>query len=340
MRATGAQLALLEPETSKASDPTNLSDYDTIIVAFSGGKDSIACFLHLLDAGADPKKVELWHHRIDGDGPIFFDWAVTESYCEAFAKAFSVPIYFSWKEGGFRRELLRENQRTAPTTFQTPHGTITVGGTGGKVSTRRKFPQVTADLTTRWCSAYLKIDVCAAAIRNDPRFSNKRTLILSGERAEESPARARYNTFEPDRADNRNGEKAIRHVDRWRPVHAWTRESVWGIIERWKINPHPAYHLGFGRLSCMDCIFADDNQLASVQVIDPWRIKEKADMEVDFGCTIHRTRSIKERAAAGTAYNMDPAMIAKATSNQYTDSIFVQRWVAPAGAFANSTGPT
>ena len=34
------------------ASPT-LSDYDHIIVAMSGGKDSIACLLHLLDAGAD-----------------------------------------------------------------------------------------------------------------------------------------------------------------------------------------------------------------------------------------------------------------------------------------------
>jgi len=34
----------------------NLNDYDLIILAFSGGKDSLACLLKLLDEGVDKKK--------------------------------------------------------------------------------------------------------------------------------------------------------------------------------------------------------------------------------------------------------------------------------------------
>ena len=137
-----------------------LAEYDNIIIAFSGGKDSVSCVLALLDAGADPSKMELWHHDIDGheDGRLM-DWAVTAAYCKAFAKAIGIPIYYSWKQGGFSREMLRENQRTAPICFETPSGEIkSVGGTRGKESTRRKFPQVSADLSVRWCSAYLKVD--------------------------------------------------------------------------------------------------------------------------------------------------------------------------------------
>jgi tRNA(Ile)-lysidine synthase TilS/MesJ len=44
----------------------NLTSYDKIIVYFSGGKDSLACLLHLLEQGVDPAKIELWHHEIDG----------------------------------------------------------------------------------------------------------------------------------------------------------------------------------------------------------------------------------------------------------------------------------
>lgn len=122
--------------------------YDYYIIAFSGGKDSLACLLHLLDLGVPKEKIELWHHLIDGrEGSTLMDWPVTESYCEAIAKAFSLPIYFSWKEGGFEREMLRENARTAPTRFQAPDEAnednlieCGVGGTRGKFGTRRKFP--------------------------------------------------------------------------------------------------------------------------------------------------------------------------------------------------------
>jgi tRNA(Ile)-lysidine synthase TilS/MesJ len=129
--------------------------YDRIFLAFSGGKDSIACYLHILDQGIDPKSIELHHHCVDGrEGSSLMDWPVTEAYCEAFAKHFGSPIYFSWKERGFEGEMFRENSRTKPIKWQNPDGTISQkGGTGGKESTRRMFPQVSASLSVRWCSA-------------------------------------------------------------------------------------------------------------------------------------------------------------------------------------------
>jgi 3'-phosphoadenosine 5'-phosphosulfate sulfotransferase (PAPS reductase)/FAD synthetase len=187
------------------------------------------------------------------------DWPVTRSYCRAFAAAFRLPIFFSWKVGGFEREMCRNNARTAPTRFETLNGVLEVGGTGGKLGTRELFPQVSPDLKVRWCSSYLKIDVCAAAIRNDPRFTCSTVLVVSGERAEESPSRAKYQTFEVDRADAR-GPVHRRHVDRWRPVHAWTEGDVWATLERHRVTPHPAYRLGWGRVSCSACIFGNPDQ--------------------------------------------------------------------------------
>lgn len=179
------------------------------------------------------------------------DWAITADYCRKVAAAFGVPIFFSWKVGGFEREMLRSNSLTAPTKFETPNeGIKQVGGTRGKPNTRLKYPQVSANLSVRWCSAYLKIDVGAAAIRNQKRFNDSKTLTISGERAEESAARANYKGFEPDRADKRNGRNA-RHVDRWRPIHGWSEGEVWAIIKKYGVNPHPAYWLGWGRVSCL-----------------------------------------------------------------------------------------
>ena len=55
----------------------NLASYDRIIVACSGGKDSIASLLHLLECGAPLDRMELWHHDVDGQGPSFMDWPST-----------------------------------------------------------------------------------------------------------------------------------------------------------------------------------------------------------------------------------------------------------------------
>lgn len=49
----------------------NLHSYDKYIVSFSGGKDSTACFLYLLDNGIPLEKIELWHQDVDGRGDTF-----------------------------------------------------------------------------------------------------------------------------------------------------------------------------------------------------------------------------------------------------------------------------
>jgi DNA sulfur modification protein DndC len=77
---------------------------------------------------------------------------------------------------------------------------------------------VSADLKVRWCSSYLKIDVCAIAIRNQARFdvSHARRLGRAGRRvagAREVLRRSRPTAPTLDGRDRR-------HVDRWRPVHA------------------------------------------------------------------------------------------------------------------------
>lgn len=251
----------------------DILSYDKYIVSFSGGKDSTATFLYLLDHGVPLNRIELWHQEIDGREKTFFDWEITPDYCRRFAEAFGVQIYFQWKEGGFYRELMREDSLTAPNCFELPDGRFErVGSQRGKLSTRHKFPQCSPDLKVRWCSSYLKIDVCSSAIINQDRFRNIRTLVLSGERGEESAARAKYAIFEPDRADLRNGKQFIRYVDRFRPLRDWPEQQVWDIIKRYKIRVHPCYYMGWGRCSCKFCIFGNKNQFASAASISPEQI--------------------------------------------------------------------
>jgi 3'-phosphoadenosine 5'-phosphosulfate sulfotransferase (PAPS reductase)/FAD synthetase len=319
----------------------DLLSYDHIIVYLSGGKDSLACLLDLLERGADPARIELWHHEIDGrEGSHLMDWPVTPSYCSALAAHLELPIWFSWRQGGFEREMNRHDQRTAPIIFETPEGLRQAGGTMGKENTREQFPQVSADLKVRWCSASLKIDVASGALRNQDRFLGKRTLTISGERADESPARSHYSNFEPDRTDNRNGRERARHVDRWRPVHTWSEADVWSIIQRHNIRPHYAYYLGWGRVSCMKCIFGSPDQWASARQIDGAGIATIADYEGKFGKTIHRTQAVNERASQGTPYQMPAAIVALAMATTYTDSILMNPWIMPQGAFGDLSGPS
>lgn len=342
----------------------NILDYDKIIVTFSGGKDSTACFLYLLLMGVPLDRIELWHHDVDGRSrEVFMDWECTPGYCQAFADAFGVPIFFSWREGGFEREMLRKDQPTAPTVFETTyeewvssplkqsptllscdpkHRTRYFLKSGGKGpnGTRRKFPQVSANLSVRWCSSAQKIDVCRMALRNQKRFNGIKTLVISGERGEESAARANYEVFERDMTDNRGGKYVDRHVDRWRPIKDWTEQQVWEIIERYKVRVHPAYYLGFGRVSCRYCIFGNANQMASAFAINPTPGLKMMDYEDEFGVTIKRNISLRDLVAKGTPYDMDSQLVEVSKTPQYNLPIFMDEWVLPSGAYGDKCGPT
>ncbi|MEM6272358.1 MAG: phosphoadenosine phosphosulfate reductase family protein [Bacteroidota bacterium] len=312
----------------------------------------MACFLHVMEQlkaqgytqAQIADTVELWHHNIDGkEGSTLMDWPCTEDYCRKVAALFGFPIYYSWRVGGFERELLKENAKIAPVRFEVPGGEVReAGGKRGKVGTRRKFPQVSHDLRVRWCSPALKIDVMAIAINNQKRFRGKRSLVVTGERGEEGGRRASYEVFEPHRTDNRNSNNVRRHVDHWRPILDWMESQVWAIIEDYKLRVHPAYYLGFTRVSCMACIYMGANELASLYLLSPGKVDDIADLEEEFGVTIKRKESIRQLLIkgksflAGTDQDREDAL-----SEVYTRDLILKDWITPAGAMkGRSCGPT
>ncbi len=313
-------------------------EYDRVVVAFSAGKDSLAALLYLLDLGVAPYRIELHHHHVDGQDGVFMDWPITPAYVAALADHFGLPLYGSWREGGFLREMNRDGVPTAPVLFETPEGRSGRAGGNGPPGVRMRFPQVSADLSVRWCSSGLKIEVLAAAIRNQPRFDQGRTLVITGERAQESPARAKYRPFEPHRTNC-----GRRHVDHWRPILAWTEAQVWDCIAAACLRPHPAYSLGWSRLSCRCCIFGSPAQWATIRAIYPEAFEAIAWREARTGMTIHRHASVIELADRGVPYPaalQQPALAVLAGGSEWTLPMFQRSWQLPAGAFGDAAGPT
>lgn len=323
------------------TEPTDLTGYHEYALLTSGGKDSLACLLLLLDMGVPREKILLHHHLVDGIDDDLMDWPCTEAYCRSLAKAFGLRISFSWKQGGFRGEMLRNNQPTQPSIIPLRDGRLIPIGGQGSEGTRMKFPQVSASLTTRWCSAYCKVGPSDAWFCNDPEFSDgKKRLVITGERAEESCSRAKYKTFERHRKDNRDGRKP-RYLDHWRPVHGWSERQIWDIIQRHRTNVHPAYHIGLGRASCRSCIFGSASQWTTLRYIDPKGFNVIASYEQQFGLTIHRLRSVVEQADSGSLLPGATTRWAQiAMSREYNERIFLDDWQLPVGAYGENAGPS
>jgi hypothetical protein len=46
------------------------------------------------------------------------DWPCTPAYVKATGEAIGIQVVFSWREGGFVREMLRDNQPTALVVYE------------------------------------------------------------------------------------------------------------------------------------------------------------------------------------------------------------------------------
>ncbi|QQK74060.1 phosphohydrolase (plasmid) [Pectobacterium versatile] len=327
----------------------DLDSYDSIIICMSGGKDSIACLLHLIDQGVNLSRVELWHHDVDGrEGSTLMDWPFMADYNIKLAHTFGVPLYFSWLEGGFEGEMLKDNGYSRPHHVQTPEGLLVLprDTMRAKPGTRLKFPQLSSNLQTRWCSSALKIDVGRRALNNQSRFDGQRVLFITGERRAESTNRGRYNQLEPHACDRRSGRKS-RLVDAWRPVLDWPEERVWETLQRYGVLAPVPYRLGWGRSSCMKCIFIDAVLWATLRHYFPGSIDDIMGYEERFGTTINRSRKripVRELSVKVKPLDIeDGEALLQAVRREYFLPVLTssEQWQLPAGAYKKTgCGPT
>tara|TARA_R110000868_G_scaffold150976_2_gene374525 strand:- start:778 stop:2361 length:1584 start_codon:yes stop_codon:yes gene_type:complete len=313
----------------------------TLIIAFSGGKDSIAMVLYVLYELNIPKeRIELWHHDVDGGGENLFDWECTPSYCRAFADALGLKILFSYAKGGILREMYRENETIQSVFFQKEtdgeYFEIKPRGLPKDYNTRRKFPAVVADLKTRWCSGVAKISVMRKAINNWDRFDNANICILTGERRLESTARSKY-----DEVEIGVNSTKTRKVISWRPIIDWSETEVWDIFKKYKIQPHPCYELSWGRCSCQICIYSSPNTWAAINEISPEKVQRVVEIEKDLGNTLYHTKKegsknvydMKVKNGFSKINEESKKRWLKEALGTFVSPIIVEEWKLPLGAF-------
>lgn len=422
-----------------------LEEYHLFIVCFSGGKDSAAAYLRLLELGVPKERIELWHHDVDGGNLMRrMDWPVTQAYTRAFAEAEGVELRTSWRVNGFFGELYRVGA-SYPIEYE-DEGEIKTCRLSKKqlksdelrrlilegwhaddelsqYGYRMKFPAKSADLARRWCSAYLKISVADSVICNldalkeigrVERFPQKgsiavgrwcspqlkrevsdsvirnldmlqglgsqrhkfpaksgphqgrwcsgslkaqvqngvmsdrektkkdtKILVITGERRGESAGRAGYNEMEIHRANAT--AKAHRLVHHWRAVLNHSERDVWEIVRRHNISPHPCYLIGWGRCSCMSCIFSLPRHWAGIRDLFPEHYEALKNDEVILGFTIDNKKSLDEytgNAKSCVVHTNEKAIWQTKTGIFTADDIFTNpgEWEFPAGAFSGSDG--
>lgn len=185
-----------------------LEEYDLVIILFSGGKDSTACYYKLLEMGVPKEKIELWHHDIDGGHPSRrMDWRCTQNYVKSFAEVEEVPLRVSYRVNGFFGELYRIGASEPIEWIEPETGEIMqcrlsrnylkcqelkekctedMEAALKQYGYRMKFPAKSGDLSRRWCSAYLKIAVADSVISNLDRLEELEKL---GGKCQKFPAK-------------------------------------------------------------------------------------------------------------------------------------------------------
>lgn len=332
------------PEFRTSINLLPLSDYDHIIISESGGKDSMACLFYLMELGVPINKLELWHQSVDGGGANhieFMDWPVTESYINEVGKLFGIKTCYQWREGGFFNELMRKDSLTGDVYYTTEDGEIIHLPTkSGKLNTRLKWPAMSPDLRIRWCSPYVKIDVFRRVLNNHPLYKDKKVLVVTGERREESANRAKYAEAEIHAC---NSKKRLVHA--WRPIIDWSEQQVWDMYEKRRFLPHPAYLLGWNRTSCFGCIFSTADLWAMMREISPERFSKLVEVEKQLSHTVDTNRlTLEQKADIGSIERLPKdsrisQWVSIALNRNFTKAdLIMDKWELPAGAFRGNVG--
>ncbi|MBP2477701.1 3'-phosphoadenosine 5'-phosphosulfate sulfotransferase (PAPS reductase)/FAD synthetase [Crossiella equi] len=261
----------------------DLASYDWIVVSSSGGKDSAAMLIHLMNQarreGVDLARLVVVHADLAS-----MEWPGTSELVAEHAAAF-----------GLRFEVVA-HQHDLLTLVRQRHARLLAAGR----HTVSPWPSERA----RFCTSGLKtgpVTTLMTRLVRETRTTRPgrqvRLLHCLGLRAGESPARARRIPFGPDPANWHTSPKkptatspgragrphGRREVDRWLPIHTWNHSQVWDTINGSGLRHHPAYDLGLPRASCVLCVLAGRRWLVTGARLNPELAMAYYRVELDTG---------------------------------------------------------
>lgn len=250
-------------------------DETLVVINHSGGKDSQAMMIKLLELGVPSSRIVAIHADLGR-----FEWNGTHDHAKAQCDAAGIELIVA--------QAIDKNGETKD--FLTMMQSRLIKHAGEVVP----FPS--ADC--RQCTSDLKRGPIEVVIRRVMKQRGlKQAANCLGLRAEESNARAKENPWKL----NKNLSKAGRTIFNWLPIHDLTTVEVKQTVADAGQELHWAYAEGNERLSCVFCIMGSKNDIINGAKHRPELLSEISAWEEDTGYTMHMSRkSLKEMVAEAT----------------------------------------
>ena len=233
--------------------PKLLSNYDSVIVSYSNGIDSMGA-LHWAVSNFDKNKIYL----IYADTGMEYDCNISLFYAAASFVGVK-PILVAHPKG-FLRLLLEE---------------------------RLKFP----DYKRRWCTAYLKANVIDKWIRQNRHILGQKCLFISGERGDESPKRALLPENKYHRTHLATNRVAEFECHWYRPNLPLEKGHMFEKAKILGLPTHPCYQY-LNRCSCMFCFYMKDEDVIKNIIRYPKEAKKWIQAEIKLGHTWKAKQSL------------------------------------------------
>jgi 3'-phosphoadenosine 5'-phosphosulfate sulfotransferase (PAPS reductase)/FAD synthetase len=263
-----------------------------IIASLSGGKDSAAMLLYLVEHYG-PKKL-IAHYQVLPE-----DWPETLGYNQQLCARLGVPLVAQQivyepvgDATGVRTLNIIDIQRESDIV---PWGNGVIAGITD-LAMRRRWPP---SPSVRFCTSYFKVRPLNRWIIDQQRTMalGPDVIVALGERWAESPHRSKKAELWPRPKCQRRAYR----VWNWLPAISWSRRQTFRRMRDWGIKPHPAYRAqgmvdwqmydqdaeGGPRTGCRFCIYNTLSDLchqAQIEANQPL-LRQIAEVETQTGRT-------------------------------------------------------
>jgi 3'-phosphoadenosine 5'-phosphosulfate sulfotransferase (PAPS reductase)/FAD synthetase len=235
------------------------------IISISGGKDSTAMWLLALEMGVKnlgvvfcdvghehPKTYEYIDYLEKELGPVK---RIKADFSEKIEKK-RETVKTKWRNEGVE-EIIIESALEVLKPTGNPFLDLCLW--------KGRFPSTKA----RFCTQELKVIPMLEQVYYPLLDKGECVISWQGIRADESAARSKMLAK----------EMAAEGYEIYRPILNWTVEDVFGMHDKYDIEPNPLYKEGMSRVGCMPCVNCRKSEMFEIQRRYPEEIERVAEWE-------------------------------------------------------------